>query len=112
MSIIESLAGLVEASFGEDCTHLIWSHGLSKRHMTAKIMDIFVVSPLWIEQCKQAKKRVSETDFLASSVSTFTDAAKPSTGSSLSSSGSKTQHILVPKVPVPLTSKGLSMKLR
>lgn len=28
-------------------------------------MDVKVVSPLWIEQCRQAKKKVSEDDFNA-----------------------------------------------
>ena len=64
--IIESMGGIVEDTFGEHCTHLIWSHGTSKRMKLAAIMDIYVVSPLWIEQCRQAKKRVSELDFLAS----------------------------------------------
>jgi len=62
---IRELGGTVEATFGEDCTHLIWSHGLSKRFKTAQYMDVKVVSPLWIDQCRQAKKKVPEEDFNA-----------------------------------------------
>jgi hypothetical protein len=51
-------------------------------------MDIHVVSPLWIDQCKQAKKRVSETDFLVSSEFNL-NSSKPSIESKLLPNPSK-----------------------
>ncbi len=36
--------------------------------MAAELMDILVVSPLWLEQCKEAGSRVPEEDFLVSAI--------------------------------------------
>jgi hypothetical protein len=37
----------------ETLTHLIWSYGDEKRLKTAQIYSITVVTPLWVERCKQ-----------------------------------------------------------
>ena len=77
---IESLGGAVDDVFSEELTHLIFSNGkYPKRLKAAESFDVYVVSPLWIEQCKQAKKRVSEDDFLITSSSFLTaiDNIKP-----------------------------------
>ena len=76
---IESLGGVIDDVFSEELTHLIFSNGkYPKRLKAAESFDVYVVSPLWIEQCKQAKKRVSEDDFLITSFLTAIDNIKPS----------------------------------
>jgi hypothetical protein len=44
-------------------SHMIWSHGNPKLVRAAQLMDIVVVSPLWVEQCREARARVNEADF-------------------------------------------------
>jgi hypothetical protein len=47
-------------------SHMIWSHGNPKLVHAAQLMDIVVVSPLWVEQCREARARVSEAEFCVS----------------------------------------------
>lgn len=46
---------------------MIWSNGSIKHLKAAEIMDIIVVSPLWIEQCQESKSKAPESDFLITS---------------------------------------------
>lgn len=47
-------------------SHMIWSHGNPKFVPAAQLMDIVVVSPLWVEQCREARARVDESEFAVS----------------------------------------------
>lgn len=47
-------------------THMIWSNGNMKIVKAAEFMDIIVVSPLWVEQCRESGKRVPEEGFIVS----------------------------------------------
>ena len=85
---LQALGAIVDDSFGEECTHLIWNNGKSKRFNAAIAMEIKAVSPLWVEQCKQAKKYVSELDFPA-----------------ISNSVSSTTRVAVTSAPVPVIDK-------
>ena len=61
--VLVSLGAAIESSFGDNCTHLIWSNGTSNRIKVAELLNIFVVSPLWIEQCKESGTRWPEKNF-------------------------------------------------
>jgi hypothetical protein len=45
---------------------MIWSNGNMKIVKAAEFMDIIVVSPLWVEQCRESGKRVPEEGFIVS----------------------------------------------
>ena len=45
-------------------THMIWSNGNLKMVKAAEFMDIVVVSPLWVEQCRESAKLVPVDDFI------------------------------------------------
>jgi hypothetical protein len=48
--------------FGQ--THMIWSNGNMKMVQAAQFMDIVVVSPLWVEQCRESAKLVAVDGFI------------------------------------------------
>lgn len=77
--VLISLGATIESSFGDNCTHLIWSNGLSRRNFVASMLGIYVVSPLWIEQCKESGTKWPEADFSCDSA----DLSFPSARTSL-----------------------------
>lgn len=43
---------------------MVWSNGNMKHLRAAEFMDIVVVSPLWVEQCRESNSKAPEKDFL------------------------------------------------
>ena len=74
----------------------VWSNGNMKHVQAAGYMDITVVSPLWVEQCRESCKIVPTEDFLVSPE----DTAR--TIPSLSLSRSKDQEPQTVSVPIPV----------
>lgn len=64
---LKAMGASVRDAFGFGQTHLIFSNGDAKLLQAADIFGIKVVSYLWVQQCKQAGKRVDEADFLVTS---------------------------------------------
>ena len=65
-----SLGAAISPSFGEHLTHLITiqpslegTDTLNKRILAAELLDIFVVSVEWLEQCKSTNQKANELDF-------------------------------------------------
>jgi hypothetical protein len=57
---------------------MIWANGNLKHLRAAEFMDIAVVSPLWVEQCRESSSKAAEKDFLitADNVIAPTEGAK------------------------------------
>lgn len=68
-ALLISLGATVSKSLAEGITHFVTSNSSKKRIMAAELMDILVVSPLWLEQCKESGEKVPEEDFLFSAIS-------------------------------------------
>eukprot|EP01035_Chromulina_nebulosa_P018903 gene18903-24704_t len=64
--ILRSHGAVVKDSLSEGLTHFIVSNPTSNRPLAASILNIHCISPLWIEQCREANKLVTEKDFLYS----------------------------------------------
>eukprot|EP01041_Mallomonas_annulata_P003430 gene3429-6807_t len=63
--VLQSLGATVEyGGLRMGLTHLIWSNGNLKHVRAAQLMDIIVVSPLWVEKCRDLNNHVDETDYL------------------------------------------------
>jgi hypothetical protein len=43
---------------------MVWSNGNMKHLRAAEFMDITVVSPLWVDQCRESNSKAPENDFL------------------------------------------------
>lgn len=61
------LGGRVVNHLSERLTHYICSNPDPKRLIAAKMLRLFVVSPLWIEQSRELGKRAPEKDFTVTS---------------------------------------------
>jgi len=65
--VLQDLGAQVESGgIRMGLTHMIWSNGNIKMVKAAEFMDVIVVSPLWVEQCREAGKRVPEEGFIVS----------------------------------------------
>ena len=62
-NILRALGATIAESFGENCTHLVWSNASERRLAAAGIFGIPIVSPLWIENCNESGTKVDESDF-------------------------------------------------
>jgi hypothetical protein len=63
--VLRSLGAQVETGgIRMGLTHMIWSNGNIKMVKAAEFMDIIVVSPLWVEQCRESAKLVPVEDFI------------------------------------------------
>jgi hypothetical protein len=51
---------------------MIWANGNLKHLRAAEFMDITIVSPLWVEQCREAGRKAPEKDFLITSENVIT----------------------------------------
>lgn len=58
------LGATTQESINLNLTHVIWSYGNPKLLKAARALEIPVVSPLWVEQCREAGRKVDENDFL------------------------------------------------
>ena len=65
-NILRALGATIAESFGENCTHLVWSNASERRLAAAGIFGIPIVSPLWIENCNESGTKVNEKDFAVS----------------------------------------------
>ena len=70
---MRDLGAQIAETLGESVTHFVCS-GTSfrrnlKRVQAAELLDIPVVSPLWIEKCRESGTKVDEEDFLISRIS-------------------------------------------
>lgn len=63
IKVLETLGATVDPVFKMGLTHMIWSNGNLKHVKAAEFMDIVVVSPLWVENCREAGRKVAESDF-------------------------------------------------
>jgi hypothetical protein len=66
IKVLQHLGATVDPVFKMGLTHMIWSNGNLKHVKAAEFMDITVVSPLWVENCREAGKMVSAADFVVS----------------------------------------------
>ena len=62
-----SLGALVEDSLRLELTHFIWSNGSIKHVKAAELMDIKVLSPLWVECCVKTWSHVPESEYIVES---------------------------------------------
>ena len=62
-AILVGLGATISRSLGETITHYIASNASPSRLLAAHLLNIWVLSPLWVEQCKEAHLKVAETDF-------------------------------------------------
>ena len=99
-NVCESLA------FGQ--THFVFSNGNENLIKAAQYMDIQVVSPLWILQCKEAKKKVPEKDFLVSS--TFAGSRSNSPGPVVSDKRGRTAPATTSPREPSITNVRLSLQ--
>jgi hypothetical protein len=97
------MGATIESTFGEQLTHYITSSFSSKRVTAAKLMDINVVSPLWIEQCRELQCRAPEVDFC---VNPDTRAAPSSTATSMMAE----HRGPAAAIPVPEPTKAYSLR--
>lgn len=87
-----SLGATISPSFGEHLTHFIsvqpsseTSEKLNKRILAAELMDIFVVSMQWLEQCKCTNQKANEGNFrITSSLAATVRTAQHSVAQNLS----------------------------
>lgn len=63
IKVLQQLGATVDPVFKMGLTHMIWSNGNLKHIKAAEFMDIIVVSPLWVENCRESGKMVPENDF-------------------------------------------------
>ena len=63
IKVLQGLGATVDPVFKMGLTHMIWSNGNMKHVKAAEYMDIVVVSPLWVENCRESGTRVPESDF-------------------------------------------------
>jgi hypothetical protein len=76
---LRSMGATISDVFGDHLTHYICMNSDTKRARLAPMMGIQVVSPLWIEQCKESQQKVPENDFLIEA--TAKENVAPSTSS-------------------------------
>jgi hypothetical protein len=79
-------------TFGETVTHLVWSNGTHSRLAAAIVLGIKVVSPGWINECKQCRNKADESNYIIMDVSQE-DAVAAVMSYSNDSSRSKSQSI-------------------
>lgn len=61
-----AMGGEVVRHLSEEASHYIVSNSHPARVLAAQLLRLHVVSPLWIEQCLEARCRAKEEDFLVS----------------------------------------------
>jgi hypothetical protein len=66
---LKSLGAKIAVTFGETVTHLVWSNGTHSRLAAAIVLGIKVVSPGWINECKQCQNKVDESDYTVIDIS-------------------------------------------
>eukprot|EP01031_Cornospumella_fuschlensis_P029483 gene29483-35583_t len=60
------MGGEIKTMLAKDVTHYICSNVDDRDTLAAQLMNIHVVSPLWISQCMDSEQRVPEKDFAVS----------------------------------------------
>jgi hypothetical protein len=74
---LRDLGAQIVETLGESVTHFICSgtsfRRNSKRAQAAELLDVPVVSPLWIEKCRESGTKVNEEEFLVSLTSQVTN---------------------------------------
>lgn len=74
---MRDLGAQIVETLGESVTHFICSGASfrrnSKRAQAAVLLDVPVVSPLWIEKCRESGTKVNEEEFLVSLTSQVTN---------------------------------------
>lgn len=61
--VLEELGASISPQLSETVTHFVTSNANLRRVIAAELMGVMVVSPLWVEQCREAQQRVPESDF-------------------------------------------------
>ncbi|RYH18245.1 BRCT domain-containing protein, partial [archaeon] len=58
-----TMGGEMKSILAKDVTHYICSNVDDRDTLAAQLMNIHVVSPLWVTQCMESEQRASEEDF-------------------------------------------------
>lgn len=61
---LQELGATVDPELRQGHSHFVWSNSSPRVAMAAHLLDCMVVSPLWVEECARAKRRLPEKDYL------------------------------------------------
>ncbi|XP_069126699.1 LOW QUALITY PROTEIN: microcephalin-like [Argopecten irradians] len=57
---LENLGARIQKTFTDDVTHVVYKRGCKRTRTKAQKRDVFLVSVLWVDSCKQNQEHVSE----------------------------------------------------
>lgn len=74
--ILENLGATVKDSFSNEVTHVIFKQGSPETYKRAKLLNVHLVSVLWIEACKNSKSKVPEILFPVNDSRNYADSPR------------------------------------
>lgn len=62
-SILKKLGASVRNKFDREVTHVVFKNGSLETYKRAKLLNVHLVSVLWVEACRNSKAKISEKLF-------------------------------------------------
>lgn len=62
-NILKTLGASIKDSFTKEVTHVIFKNGSIETYKRAKLLNVHLVSVLWVEACRNSKSKVCERLF-------------------------------------------------